>query len=272
MISNYQSDDLSGFYHYSRSILCAEPYVPQGRANLEMILRKNCDTVLEDVAPQDSQQRKRLLQDATLRTRLFGRWFVRPLALLNLLSSLNQAALAEQGALSRLPAVLDADPDSSDLCLRMVCACIFSVSDLERQMTEASDRKDGGDENQNGNKPAEAAIMRDAYQQALDFTLRTALVIIRSAKSAPHHLQAVCVVCTWLLQHPHLLSPQKNVSSVCYDSERLRRAQESLAEGLVDLMNLLMSSQLRITMLHCSAPADVPRRNALPEELSLIHI
>ena len=270
VISNYQSDDLSGFYHYSRSILCAEPYVPQGRANLEMILRKNCDTVLEDVAPQDSQQRKRLLQDATLRTRLFGRWFVRPLALLNLLSSLNQAALAEQGALSRLPAVLDADPDSSDLCLRMVCACIFTVSDLERQMTEASHRKDGGDENQNGNKPAEAAIMRDTYQQALDFTLRTALVIIRSAKSAPHHLQAVCVVCTWLLQHPHLLSPQKNVSSVCYDSERLRRAQESLAEGLVDLMNLLMSSQLRITMLHCSAPADVPRRKALPEERLLV--
>jgi hypothetical protein len=238
VIANYHNNDLDGLYHYSRSILCNEPYLPQGRANLEMTLRRNRDTVLED-AMMNSQQRRRIPQDHALGSLVFGRWFVRPLALLSLLSNIELVVLAEEDALSRLTEILDTDRYPSELCLRMACACVFTVSDLERQLREANERMDGGDENQGGNKPPDLALVREAFQHALEYTFRVALALMRSAKATHHHLQAVGVMCVWLMQNPYLIAPQKDINSVWYDCDRLRRSQESFVEGLVDLLNLL---------------------------------
>jgi len=269
VISNYHNDDLGGFYHYSRSILCHEPYVPQGRANLEMILRKNRDAMPVD-AVSNSQQRRRISQDPILRALLFGRWFVRPLGLLCLLSNLEHEALAEEEALSRLPGLLDADRHPSETCLRMVCACIFTVSDLERQLQEAEDHMAGSDENKTGNSLPDSAQLRDAYHRALDFTFRVALVLMRSAKAVHHHLQAVSVVCVWLLQHDHLVAPQKNIDRVRYDCERLQRSQESFVEGLVDLLNLT-NPQRKSNFVEAVAAFDVMAGgDALPEDVLLV--
>jgi len=267
VIANYSSDDLSGLFHYARSILCDDPYLPQGRANLEMLLRKNRDTLLTDSA-SNSQQRRRLEKDATLRAIVGGRWFVRPLGLLCLLAGQEHVKLAEEDAFTRLPALLDADRQPSDLCLKMVCACIFAVTDLERQLRSADEHvhvhADDG-------LPADPEALRTSYQLALEFTFNVALMLMRSAKATQHHLQAVSVLSVWLLQHPHLLSPQKSVDSVCYDCERLRRAQGSFAEGLVDLINLNLAS-LRHTTLDSGRGASLDALSGgklLPEDVLL---
>ena len=235
VISNYDGDDLSGFYHYSRSILCHEPYQPQGRANLEMLLRKNRDMMLVDPA-SNSQQRRRILRDPKLRGIVLGNWFVRPLGLINLLSHMEHVVEAQEDALAKLPSFLDSDSAPSDVCLKLVCCCIFTVTDLERQVREP-DKPGEQDEICNRAAP-DAATLRNAYQHALGFTLRVAALMLRSAKASHHHLQACGVLCLWLYQHPHLIMPQKDMDSVYYDCERLRRAQESFAESLVDTLNL----------------------------------
>lgn len=262
VIANYRGDDLSGFYHYFRAILCDDPYLPQARANLEMICRKNRDIALTDTA-SNSQQRRRVAQDASLRGLVAGRCFVRPLCLISLFSSLEDVTSAQNDVIVNLPAWLDADSPPSGLSIRMVSACIFTVCDLERQVHEASQHMDRSDENQNGNKPTDLAHLRDSYQHALDFTFRVASCMMHSGKSSHHHMEAVSVVCLWLLEHPHLVSPQKQVDKVFYDSERIRRAQQTFTEGLVDLINLLTPSLVKSQQ----DPADC---SALPEDLLLI--
>jgi hypothetical protein len=265
VIANYSSDDLSGLFHYARSILCDEPYLPQGRANLEMLLRKNRDTVLVDLA-SNSQQRRRMEKDPTLRAIIVGRWFVRPLGLLWLLAGQEHVKAAEEDALTRLPALLDADRQPSDFCLKMVCSCIFAVTDLERQLQSADEHMQTG-----GGGVPDPDYLRISYQLALEFTFSVALILMRSAKATHHHLQAVAVICVWLLQHPHLVAPQKSADRVCYDCERLRRAQGSFAEGLVDLVNLNVAI-LRNNALNSgtSEQGDGPcTRKILPEDLLL---
>jgi len=262
VIANYSSDDLSGLFHYARSILCDEPYLPQGRANLEMLLRKNRDTVLVDLA-SNSQQRRRMEKDPTLRAIIAGRWFVRPLGLLWLLAGQEHVKAAEEDALTRLPALLDAldaDRQPSDFCLKMVCACIFVVTDLERQLQSADEHMETG-----GGGAQDPDYLRTSYQLALEFTLSVALMLVRSAKATHHHLQSLAVLCVWFAQHPHLVAPQKSVDRVLYDCERLRRAQGSFAEGLVDLVNLNLAS-----LRNSSAQGDGPcTGKILPEDLLL---
>ena len=265
VIANYSSDDLSGLFHYALSILCDEPYLPQGRANLEMLLRKNRDTVLVDLAA-NSQQRRRMDKDPTLRAIIVGRWFVRPLGLLWLLAGQEHVKAAEEDALTRLPALLDADRQPSDFCFKMVCSCIFAVTDLERQLQIADEHMQTG-----GAGASDPDCLRNSYHLALEFTFSVALMLMRSAKATHHHLQAVAVICVWLLQHPHLVAPQKSADRVCYDCERLRRAQGSFAEGLVDLVNLNLAN-LRYNTLNSGAKAQIDglcTGKILPEDLLL---
>jgi len=271
VLANYRGDDLAGFYHYFRAILCNEPYLPQARANLEMICRRNRDSALVDMSAS-SQQRRCIAQDASLRALTVGRSFVRPLCLLSLLSNSEDVAAAQSDVLSKLPAWLDADSCPSGLCLRLICACIFTASDLEQRVQEACTHVEGSDENQNGNKPHDLALLRDCYQHALDFTLRVTKVMMHSAKSSHHHLEAVSAVCLWLWERPYLISPQSKVEKVAYDCERLRRAQQSLAEGLVDLLNLLDPQHAVMrTPLHKGAlSAALAAGCALPEDLLLM--
>ncbi len=272
VLANYRGDDLAGFYHYYRAILCNEPYVPQARANLEMICRRNRDSALVDMSAS-SQHRRCVAQDASLRALAVGRCFVRPLCLLSLLSNFEDVVAAKSDVLSKLPAWLDADSCPSDLGQRMMCASIFTVSDLEQQVQEASGLVEGSDENSNGNKPHDLALLRDSYQHALDFTLRVAVCMMHSAKSSLHHLEAVNVACLWLWEHPYLISPQRKVEKVAYDCERLRRAQQSLSESLVDLINLLDPQHAMIRTPHRTGalPAAVCAAGyALPEDLLMM--